>query len=147
MLPLKDRVTEIFINNKLISENQLGRALKAQAAKGGNLGDIIVKLRIIKQKQLSDILNKELGLPSFDLKRFEIDPDAIKIISADTARRYQTIPLFITGDSLTLAMADPLNVFSVQNLPEFQGFKINPVISSTRDINQAIGLYMLIPRV
>jgi len=141
MLPLKDRLTEIFINNKLITESQLNRALKAQAAKGGNLSDIIVKLRIIKQKQLSDILNKELGLPLFDLKRFEIDPDAVKIISADIARHYQIIPLFITGDSLTLVMADPLNVFSVQNLPEFQGFKINPIISSSRDINQAIGLY------
>ncbi|MDD5505970.1 MAG: ATPase, T2SS/T4P/T4SS family [Candidatus Omnitrophica bacterium] len=141
MRSLKDRLTEIFINNKLITSAQLGRALKEQEAKGGNLSDIIVKLKFIKQRQLSDILNQELGLPLFDLKCFDIDPDSIKIIPVEIARRYQIIPLFITGSSLTLAMADPLNLLPVYSLPEFRGLKINPVIFSFQDISQAIVLY------
>lgn len=141
MRSLKDRLSEIFINSKLITSSQLCRALKEQEAKGGNLSDIIVKLKVVKQRQLSDILNKELGLPLFDLKCFDIDPDSVRIISVEIARRYQIIPLFITGNSLTLAMTDPLNLFSVYGLPEFRGLKINPIIFSFHDINQAIGLY------
>ncbi len=141
MLSLKDHLTEIFINNKLITKSQLNQALKAQSARGGNLSDIIVKLKFVKQKQMSDILSKGLGLPLLDLKCSDIDSDIVRIIPADIARHYQIIPLSKTGHSVTLAMADPLNIFAIQNLREFRDLKINPVISSPQDINQAIELY------
>ena len=141
MLSLKDRLGEIFANNKLITESQFDQALKVHAEQGGNLSDIIVGLKFVKPAQLSNTLNKSLGLPLFDLKHFQIDPRVLRIISADIARHYQVIPLSKTNDSISLAMADPLNVLAIQNLPEFQGLKINPVISSSREINQAIELY------
>lgn len=141
MLLLKDRLTEIFINNKLITRNQLARALKVQADRGGNLSDIIVKLKLVKQKQISDALNKGLGLPLFDSKCFEIDRDAVRIISVEVARRYQVIPLSRADDSVLLAMSDPLNIFFIQGLNEFRGLKINPVILSPQDIKKTIELY------
>ena len=141
MLSLKDRLSEIFINNKLITEGQFSQALKVHAERGGNLSDIIVELKFVKQGLLSDTLNKGLGLPLFDLKNFQIDPDIVKIISADIARHYQIIPLSKTNDSINLAMADPLNVLAIPNLSEFQGFKINPVISSSQEINRVIESY------
>ena len=141
MLSLNDRLTEIFINSKLISDSQLDQALKTQADRGGNLSDIFVALKFVKQSQLSNTLSKDLILPLFDLKHFKIDQEIVKIISADIARHYQIIPLSKTDDSITLAMVDPLNVFAVQNLPEFKGQKISPIIASAQDINQAIELY------
>ncbi|MBU0547506.1 MAG: Flp pilus assembly complex ATPase component TadA [Candidatus Omnitrophica bacterium] len=141
MLSIKDRLSEIFINNKLITEGQLDQALKAQAGRGGKLSDIIVELKFIKQAQLSDTLSKSLALPLFDLKCFKIDSDIVKIIPADIARLYQIIPLSKEGDSINLAMTDPLNILAIHSLREFRGLKLNPIISSFQDINQAIDLY------
>ena len=141
MLSLKDQLTEIFINNKLITEHQLDQALKLQADRGGNLNDIIVELKFAKSTRLSKALNDNLVLPLFDLKHFKIDPEVLKIITSDIARHYQIIPLSKKEDSITLAMADPLNMFAIQDLPVFKGFKIHPVIASFQNINQAIELY------
>ena len=141
MLSLNDRLTEIFINHKLITKSQLDQALRVQAHRGGNLSDIIVELKLVKQPQLSNTLSKDLRLPLFDLKHFEIDQKVVKTISAETARRYQAIPLSKTDDSVTLAMADPLNVLAIQKLPALRGLKISPIICSAQDISQAVELY------
>jgi len=138
MLSLKDRLTEILINNKLITADQLEQALKAQTAKGGKLSDIIVEFKFIKESELITILSEGLGLPLMDLKRFKIDLEIVKIISVDIARHYQIIPLSKMGDTISLAMADPLNIFAIDHVQSLTGFKINPVISSVQDINQAI---------
>ncbi|HNW39869.1 MAG TPA: ATPase, T2SS/T4P/T4SS family [Candidatus Omnitrophota bacterium] len=140
MLSLKDRLTEILISNKLITAQHLDQALKVQAAKGGKLSDIIVELKFIKEKELINTLSESLGLPLIDLKRFKIDLDIAKIIPVDIARHYQIIPISKMGDTITLAMADPLNIFAIDHVAALTGFKINPIISSVADINQTIEL-------
>lgn len=140
MLSLKDRLTEILINNNLITKVQLQQALEAQAAKGGKLSDIIIELGFVKENELITVLSKGLGLPLIDLKRFKIDFDIVKIIPIDVARHYQIIPVSKMGDTITLAMADPLNIFAIDHVQSLTGFKINPIISSVQDINQTIEL-------
>ncbi|MDD5660951.1 MAG: ATPase, T2SS/T4P/T4SS family [Candidatus Omnitrophica bacterium] len=140
MLSLKDRLTEILINNKLITVEQLEQALKVQTTKGGKLSDIIIELKFIKENELITTLSEGLGLPLIDLKRFKIDLDIVKIIPVDIARHYQIIPVSKMGDTITLAMADPLNIFAIDHVQSLTGFKINPIISSVQDINQTIEL-------
>ena len=140
MISLKDRLIEILINNKLITEEQLEQALKVQVGKGGKLSDIIVGLNFVKEHELITTLGEGLGLPVIDLKRFKIDFDIVKIIPIDIARHYQIIPVSKMGDTITLAMADPLNIFAIDHVQSLTGFKINPIISSLQDINQTIEL-------
>jgi len=140
MLSLKDRLTDILINNKLITAGQLEQALKVQTSKGGKLSDIIVELKFVKENELISTLSEGLGLPLIDLKRFKIDLDIVKIIPIDIARHYQIIPVSKMGDTITLAMADPLNIFAIDHVQSLTGFKINPIISSVQDINQTIEL-------
>ena len=140
MLSLKDRLTELLINNKLISAEHLAQALKVQAAKGGKLSDIIVELKFVKENELISVLSEGLGLPLIDLKRFKIDLELAKIIPVEIARHYQIIPISKMGDTITLAMADPLNIFAIDHVEALTGFKINPIISSLADINQTIEL-------
>jgi type IV pilus assembly protein PilB len=140
MLSLKDRLTEILINNKLITVDQLETALKVQTTKGGKLSDIIVELKFVKENELITTLSEGLGLPLIDLKRFKIDLDIVKIIPVDIARHYQIIPVSKMGDTITLAMADPLNIFAIDHVQSLTGFKINPIISSVQDIKQTIEL-------
>ncbi|MDP2927523.1 MAG: ATPase, T2SS/T4P/T4SS family [Candidatus Omnitrophota bacterium] len=140
MLSLKDRLTEILINNKLITAEHLAQALKLQTTKGGKLSDIIVELKFVKESELITTLSEGLGLPLIDLKRFKIDLDIVKIIPVNIARHYQIIPISKMGDTITLAMADPLNIFAIDHVQALTGFKINPIISSVADINQTIEL-------
>src|SRR3989338_355893 len=140
MASLKERLTEILINNKLITQEQLKKALEAQKEKGGRLSDIIVDLKFIKENELISILSEGLGLPLIDLKRFKIDYEITKIIPVTIARHYQIIPVSKMGDTVTLAMADPLNIFAIDHVKSLTGYKINPIISSIHDISQTIEL-------
>lgn len=141
MISLKERLTEILINNKLITQEQLNEALKAQKDKGGKLSDIIVNLKFIKEDDLILAISEGLGLPLIDLKRFKIDPEIIKIIPVKIATHYQIVPVSKMGDTITLAMADPLNIFAIDHVEALTGYKINPIISSAQDILQGIEAY------
>ena len=140
MASLKDRLTEILINNKLLTQEELDQALAVQMDKGGRLSDIIVSLKFIKENELVLTLSEGLGLPLIDLRRFKIDPEIVKIIPINIARHYQIIPVSKMGDTITLAMADPLNVFAIDHVSALTGYKINPIISSSQDILQTIDL-------
>lgn len=140
MVSLKERLTEILINDKLMTQEQLDRSIEVQKEKGGKLSDIIVSLKFIKEDVLISTLSEELGMPLIDLKRFNIDYDVVKLIPADIARHYQIIPVSKMGDTVTLAMADPLNIFAIEHVAVLTGFRINPIISSAQDITQAIEL-------
>ena len=140
MASLKERLTEILINNKLITQDQLNKALEAQKKKGGRLSDIIVELKFIKESDLILTLSEGLGFPLIDLKRFKIDFEIAKIIPVDIARHYQIIPISKMGDNITLAMADPLNIFAIDHVEALTGYKINPIISTSLDILQTINM-------
>lgn len=141
MVSLKERLLELLVSNKIITRQQLEEALEVQKTKGGRLSDIIVGLNLVQEKDLMLVLSQGLGLPLMDLKRFKIDTETVKIIPAQVARHYQIIPISKIGDTLTVAMADPLNIFAIDHVSSLTGYKINPIISSTQDILQAIELY------
>jgi len=140
MLSLKDRLTEILINNKLLTKEQLEQALEEQKVKGGRLSDIIIRLKFIKENELISTLGAELGFPLIDLKRFKIDYEVAKLVPLEISRHYQIIPLSKMGDTITLAMADPLNIFAIDHVSALTGYKINPIIASAQDIAQTIEL-------
>ncbi len=138
MVLLKERLTELLINNKLITPEQLNESLEVQKKKGGKLSDIIIQLKLIKEADLIPLLSQGLGLPLIDLKRFKIDYEIVKIIPLEVARHYQIIPISKMGDTITLVMADPLNIFAIDHVKTLTGYKINPIISLAQDITQAL---------
>jgi len=140
MILLKDRLTDLLINKKLITGEQLEQALQVQKEKGGRLSDIFVELKFIKENELASLLSQGLGLPLIDLKRFKIDGEVARLIPAQVARHYQIIPISKIADTVTLAMADPLNIFAIDHVKNLTGYKINPIISTSQDILQAIEL-------
>jgi len=140
MVSLKDRLREILINNKLLTQEQLDKALEVQKEKGGRLSDIIIELKFVRESELISTISAGLGLPLIDLKRFKIDFEIVKTIPLNISRHYQIIPVSKIGDTITLAMADPLNIFAIDHVESLTGFKINPIISSSQDILQAIEL-------
>ncbi|MDI6758694.1 MAG: ATPase, T2SS/T4P/T4SS family [Candidatus Omnitrophota bacterium] len=138
MVSLKRQLEELLINNKVITQEQLNKALEIQKEKSGRLSSILIEQKFIKEEILISILIKGLGLPLIDLKRLKIDPDTAGIIPVNVARHYQIIAVSKIGDMVTLAMVDPLNIFAIDDVSALTGYKINPIISTSNDITQAI---------
>lgn len=141
MISLKERLKELLIKNKLISQEDLEKAVLVQKEKGGRLSDILVKMGFINENDLTLILSQSLGLPPIDMSRVKVEPSIIKIIPPEIARYYQIIPVSKIGNTLTLAMADPLNIFAIDDVKALTGFEINPTIGRPKDILQAIDNY------
>ncbi|MBC8499022.1 MAG: Flp pilus assembly complex ATPase component TadA [Candidatus Atribacteria bacterium] len=141
MISLKKRLTELLIKNELISQEDLNKALSIQKEKGGRLSEILVELGFVNEDDLAIILSQSLGLPPLDLSRVKVDPEVIKIIPEEVARYYQIIPVSKIGKALTLAMADPLNVFAIDDVKALTGFDINPIVGRPKEVMQAIDTY------
>jgi type IV pilus assembly protein PilB len=135
------RLGEILIKESLITQEQLQKALDHQRTNGGKLGSCLAKLGFITDDDITGVLSRQYGVPSINLKFYEIDPTVIKLIPQDTATRYQVIPLSRVGSVLTIAMTDPTNVFAMDDIKFMTGFNVEPVVASESAIAEAIGRF------
>src|SRR3989441_2033129 len=132
------RLGEILVKESLITQDQLQKALEFQRANGGKLGSCLTKMGLIRDDDIPVVLSRQYGVPSINLKYYEIDPNVIKLIPQDTASRYQVIPLSRVGSVLTIAMTDPTNVFAMDDIKFMTGFNVEPVVASESAIGDAI---------
>jgi type IV pilus assembly protein PilB len=132
------RLGEILIKESLITQDQLQKALEFQRSNGGKLGSCLTKMGFITDDDITGVLSRQYGVPSINLKYYEIDPNVIKLIPQDTALRYQVIPLSRVGSVLTIAMTDPTNVFAMDDIKFMTGFNVEPVVASESAIGDAI---------
>ena len=125
------RLGEILLKESLITQEQLlQKALEFQRTNGGKLGSCLTKMGFITDDDITGVLSRQYGVPSINLKFYEIDPIFIKLIPQDTALRYQVIPLSRVGSVLTIAMTDPTNVFAMDDIKFMTGFNVEPVVAS-----------------
>jgi type IV pilus assembly protein PilB len=129
---------EILLKESLITQDQLDKALEFQRSNGGKLGSCLAKMGYITDDDITGVLSRQYGVPSINLKYYEIDPNVIKLIPQDTALRYQVVPLSRVGSVLTIAMTDPTNVFAMDDIKFMTGFNVEPVVASESAIGEAI---------
>ena len=135
------RLGEILLKESLITQDQLEKALEFQRSNGGKLGSCLTKMGFITDDDITGVLSRQYGVPSINLKYYEIDPNVIKLIPQDTALRYQVIPLSRVGSVLTIAMTDPTNVFAMDDIKFMTGFNVEPVVASESAIGEAISRF------
>ncbi len=135
------RLGEILIKESLITQDQLQKALEFQRSNGGKLGSCLTKMGFITDDDITGVLSRQYGVPSINLKYYEIDPTVIKLIPQDTAVRYQVVPLSRVGSVLTIAMTDPTNVFAMDDIKFMTGFNVEPVVASESAIGDAISRF------
>jgi type IV pilus assembly protein PilB len=133
-----DRLGELLVREKLITADQLKKAIDEQRSSGGRLGYNLAKLGYVNEKDLTTFLSKQYGIPAVDLAATEIDPEIIKQIPQDVANKYQVIPISRTGSTLVIAMADPSNIFAIDDLKFLTGYNIDSVVASEAAIKDAI---------
>ena len=138
---IKDRIIKSLCDKKLLVENDIQKALKLQKEKGGKLGDILVGMGLVSRSQLTSALAKELGIPPIDISRYQIAPEVIKIVPKKIVKTYRVMPISRMGNFLTLAIADPLDVFATDDISLLTGCKIGVVIANDKDIDEAIAQY------
>jgi type IV pilus assembly protein PilB len=139
------RIGELLLKEKRITPAQLQDALNAQKANGGKLGYNLVKLGYVKDEEITQLLSKQYGVPSINLTQFDVDTAVIKLVPADTAHKYQIVPLSRAGATLTIAMTDPTNVFAMDDIKFMTGYNVEPVVASETAIMEAIQRYYSAP--
>jgi type IV pilus assembly protein PilB len=135
------KLGEILVRENLITPQQLRETLEYQRANGGRLGSNLVKLGYVSDDVVTAVLSRQYGVPSINLDLFQIEKSVIKLISEDVALKYTVLPISKTGATITLAMADPTNVFAMDDIKFMTGLNVEPVIASESSIQNAIGKY------
>jgi type IV pilus assembly protein PilB len=132
------KLGELLLKAQLINQQQLTKALEEQKSSGGKLGEILQRLGYVTEDDIIECLSHQFGVPSINLRHFEIDPNVAKIIPVDLARKYNVIPVNKTGATLTLAMTDPTNIFAMDEITFMTGYRVEPVVASEEAIRERI---------
>src|SRR5262245_8328706 len=135
------RIGELLLKEKRITPEQLQEALNYQRQNGGKLGFNLIKLGYVKDDEITALLSKQYGVPSIALGQFDVDPAVVKLVPADTAQKYQIVPLSRSGATLTIAMTDPTNVFAMDDIKFMTGYNVEPVVASETAVIDAIQKY------
>lgn len=137
----KMKLGDLLVSVGKITEQQLNEALKVQKMSGRKLGEILVEKGYVTEMDIIQVLEFQLGIPHVDLNSFFIDPEIPKMIPEHLARRYLVIPIKKERGKLLVAMADPLNIFAIDDIKMATNFEVDPVIATKHDILNAIDYY------
>lgn len=135
---MSGKLGELLIRENLITQDHLKQALEHQKSHGGRLGSSLVKLGFLSSDQITSVLSRQYGIPSINLDYFEAEPSVTRLVPMETAVKYQVVPISRVGSSLTLAMADPANVYAMDDIKFMTGLNIEPVVASELSITEAI---------
>jgi type IV pilus assembly protein PilB len=132
------RLGDLLVDEGLITPEHLQRALAEQKGTSEKLGSILVRLNLLSEEQLIGFLSRQYGIPSITLSQLDIDPEVVRLVPTQLAKKYEVIPIKRTGNALTLAMSDPTNVFALDDVAFLTNLQVLPVVASQGAIRKAI---------
>ena len=141
MASLKERLVNVLLDRKLATPEQLDELLAIQRSHGGSLQKLLIQRGILTEEELLVAVSQGLGIPPISLTRMKLDPNLKGLITRELALHYEVLPVACIGQTLTVAMADPLNVFALDTMGSLTGLNINPLLTTSKDLRDAIDLY------
>jgi type IV pilus assembly protein PilB len=132
------RLGDLLVAEGLITPDQLKQALAQQKGKADKLGAVLVRLGFISEEQLIGFLSRQYGIPSITLSNLDVDADTLRLVPVTIARKYDVLPVKRINTTLTLAMADPTNVFALDDIAFSTNLQILPVVAPQAAIRKAI---------
>ena len=127
-----------LLEAQVITPEALQKAQLQVKTGGGNLMAALIKLGAVKEDDLSKFLAELYGVPAVDLSNFTPDPSVVKLIPGDVANKFQVVPVSRTGRRLTVAMANPSNIFAIDDIKFITGCEVQPCVASESAIKKAI---------
>ena len=124
-----------------INEDQLSEALQEQITSSDYLGNLLIQKGYLDEVDRNHILSHQLKVPYIDLRTFTIDLEAIKLVSEKIIREFKVLPLFELQGTLNIALSDPLDSAPINAIREVTGLKVEPIIVTTLDLENAIDLH------
>ncbi|MEI6205628.1 MAG: hypothetical protein WCP20_02475 [Desulfuromonadales bacterium] len=134
----KGTIGEILFASQIIGEGDISSALEEQKRTGARFGEALVSLGIVTQEDIDWAISNQLDLPYIRLKKEMIDQDAVRLVPAALARKFNFIPLIKAGGELSIAIADPLNRPAIEAIEQHTGCSINISVALIREIREMI---------
>jgi type IV pilus assembly protein PilB len=129
-------IGEVAVDLGFADRETVEQAVAAARAQGRPTGLMLVERGVLRHDQLARVVAERFGLDFVDLAVYDLDMGAVNLVSAETAKRYQAVPVGFTDDgSLVLAMANPTNVLTIDDIGMMTGRRVRPAAASVEDLN------------
>lgn len=139
------RIGELLVSAKVITEEQLQKALQVPRAEGQRLGEVLVAQGLVSEAQLTQTLGQQLSVPWVSLYHVDFSRQLLNLVPQETASRYCLVPIFVRRvkkqDTLYVAMADPTNEAALEEVARSAALPVKPMIAAPNDIRSAIRVY------
>lgn len=132
------KLGQMLVKAGVITRDQLEGALNAQRDQGGRLGMNLVRMKLINEEDLNSYLSRQIRIEAINIEKMKIEPEVLQLIPAKLAIRYEVIPVERVGKTLVVAMADPHNLFTIDDLRFSLGMEIEPHICASSMIQRAL---------
>ncbi|HEY82276.1 MAG TPA: type II/IV secretion system protein [Dehalococcoidia bacterium] len=136
----KKDIGQLLVEAGIITEEQLERALELQQKSGNRLEQVLLQQRMVTPQQLAFFTSMLLGIPFINLRKQGVKSEAVKLVPESIARKYGVIPVDVTDGALVVAMEDPKDIEAIEDLAAVTLRRIEPVISTSQDIQEMIDL-------
>ena len=136
-IPVRRRIGDLFVEHGMITDQQLAEALDVQRRTGGRLGEILIELEMITSVDAAEILAERLGMPFVNLDVTPVDEIVAQRIPEEIARRYHAIPIEEQDGVLRVALADPTDVFALDDLQVITHRQVVPIVADPGQLLEA----------
>ena len=134
----RDKVTAQLLESGVIDEAQLAKAKEIQKKDGGSLGQALVRAGMLQESTFVEYMGKVYNLPVVDLDSYDVQMDCIDLIPGEVAGKFQVLPISRRGRMLTVAMANPSNIFAIDDIKFITGLDVQPVVAGEISIKKSI---------
>ncbi len=132
------RLPEMLLEQDLVTQEQLKECMELHRSTGRNLQDLLVEKEFLSEEDLVITLSEQLGIPHIRVAHYSIPKEVLSEVPETLARQYQLLPVSVTGDVLTLAMGNPLNIMALDDLRMLTSYEIEPVVAVASELADAI---------
>jgi type IV pilus assembly protein PilB len=136
--PLFDDVGQKLLDAKVIDEKAIQKAELQQKSGGGSFVANLIKVGAITEEGLSEFLSTLYRVPAIDLKKVDADPACVKLLPPDVALKFMALPISRAGRRLTVAMANPTNIFALDDIKFITGFEVEAVVAPEPMLKRAL---------
>ncbi|MDE6064208.1 MAG: Flp pilus assembly complex ATPase component TadA, partial [Lachnospiraceae bacterium] len=135
------RLGDALVNDGMISEEQLQKALELQKGSGRKLGETLIDAGMVTEENIASVLSKQLGYASIDLQNISISKDVLDLVTPSVLKKNRVLPIEYAPDNMNIlrvAMADPLDLDAMDDISIITGCQVEPLVSTPRSVMLAI---------
>ena len=143
VLDIDDFIVDLLVQQGLVDDGQLKEAKERAASEESSTLDALYNLKFVSEQDVMQLLGAEYGMDTYDFDHAsaKVPTEVITLVPRDVAFRYKTVPISFANGILRVAVADPTDIETIDSIRYLLKMEVEPVISTKRQIEQALGSY------